>query len=172
MADLAGDITDVYAWHTDDGKVVAVVNFAGLQEAGMPATYDADMLYGIHIDNDGDAVPDIDIWARFGQNGNGDWGLQVSNLPGGDAVVEGPVEETIDAGGELRVYAGLREDPFFFDLDGFNATKMSGTVMFNNMNDSFAGLNVTSIVVEFDAAAAAGGSTGFQLWATSGRLTP
>ncbi|MFV8750297.1 DUF4331 family protein [Nannocystaceae bacterium ST9] len=166
MADLAGDLTDVYAW-TADGKLVVVVDFAGLQEPGTPATYDADMLYGIHIDNDGDNQPDLDTWVRFGQNGAGEWGVQVVDLPGGDALVEGAVETTIDAGGGLRVFAGLRDDPFFFDLDGFKATLMTGTVMFDSNNDHFAGTNVTSIVVEMDVASV--GTEDIQLWATTGR---
>ena len=35
MMNQAADITDVYAWHTDDAKVVAVVNFSGLIESGV-----------------------------------------------------------------------------------------------------------------------------------------
>jgi hypothetical protein len=85
-------------------------------------------------------------------------------------MVEGPVDTVIDAGNGLRVFAGPREDPFFFDLDGFQATLMSGTLMFDNTNDTFAGTNVTAIIVEMDAAAAADGATDIQVWATSGRL--
>ena len=83
QADSAADISDFYAWHTADDKVVAVIDFAGLAAAGDPATYDADVLYGIHIDNDGDNEPDLDVWVRFGQNGAGEWGVQVVDLPGG-----------------------------------------------------------------------------------------
>ena len=70
------------------------------------------------------------------------------------------------------VYAGSREDPFFFDLDGFLATKMTETVSFDSANDSFAGLNVTAIVIEMDSAAAAGGGTTLQAWVTTGRKAP
>ncbi len=169
QADSAADISDFYAWHTADDKVVAVIDFAGLAAAGDPATYDADVLYGIHIDNDDDNEPDLDVWVRFGQNGAGEWGVQVVDLPGADAVVEGPVDTNLDAGNGLQVYAGPREDPFFFDLDGYLATTMSGTLMFDSTNDTFAGLNVTSIVVEMDAATAGGGNDQFQMWATTGR---
>lgn len=169
MADLAGDISDFYAWHTADDKVVAVLDFAGLAAAGSAATYDADMLYGIHIDNNGDNEPDIDVWVRFGQNGAGEWGVQVVDLPGADATVEGAVDTVIDAGGGLRVFAGPREDPFFFDLEGYLETLDTQTIAFDMTRDSFAGLNVTAIVVEMDAATASGGMDGFQMWATSGR---
>jgi hypothetical protein len=167
--DTAADLTDLYAWHADD-KIVAVVDFDGLQGPGSTGTYDPDVLYGIHIDNNNDNEPDIDVWVRFGQNGAGDWGVQVVGLPGADATVEGPVDEVLDAGAGLRVFAGPREDPFFFDLDGYQATLMSSTLSFNADNDTFAGTNVTAIVVEMDAAAAADGNPApLRIWTTSGR---
>jgi hypothetical protein len=49
---------------------------------------------------------------------------------------------------------------------------MTGTVSFNSMNDSFAGLIVTAIVIEMDAAMAAGGGTTLQAWVTTGRKAP
>jgi hypothetical protein len=171
--DNAADIADVYAWHTEDGKLVAVLDFAGRQEAGTPPTYDLDVLYGIHIDNNADNMPDIDIWCRFGTNmAMDEFGVQCLNIPGTAGPVEGPVETNIDGGGGVMLYAGSREDPFFFDLEGYQMTLMSGMVMFDNTRDFFAGLNVTSIVLEMDAAMAAGGGTQFQLWATTGRLAP
>lgn len=173
QADNAADISDVYAWHTENDTLVAVINFAGLAAAGDPATYDLDVLYGIHIDNNADNTPDIDIWCRFGTNmAQDEWGVQCLNVPGADAAVEGPVETNIDGGNGVMLYAGSRDDPFFFDLDGYQATLMTETVMFNAENDFFAGRNVTSIVIEMDAAAAAGGGTTLQLWGTTGRLTP
>jgi hypothetical protein len=181
MADAPADISDFYVWNTEGGTIVAIVNFAGLAEAGSEPVYDPDVLYGIHIDNTGDNMPDIDIWARFGQNMAGDWGLQVVNLPGADAVPDpeicgtaaghcGLVETEIDTGAGTRIWAGPREDPFFFDLDGYQATLDSGNLMFSSTNDTFAGLNVTSIVVEMDAAAAADGAEDIKLWATTSRL--
>jgi hypothetical protein len=173
MADNAADLADHYVWHTDEGKLVAVMTFAGLAEAGAPPTYDPDVLYGFHIDNNADNTADIDIWCRFGTNSVMDeWGVQCLNIPGSAAPVEGLVDTNIDGGGGIMLYAGPREDPFFFDLDGYQATLMSGTLMFDSTNDSFAGLNVTSIVIEMDAAMAAGGGTTLRTWITTGRLTP
>ena len=79
-ADAAADLADIYAWHTDDRTLVVGITFAGLGLAGDPAMYDEDVLYGVHIDNDGDNLPDYDVWARFGQDELGEWGLQVENL--------------------------------------------------------------------------------------------
>jgi hypothetical protein len=173
MADNAADLADFYMWHNDEGKLVVAMTFAGLAEAGAAPTYDLDALYGFHIDNDGDHVADIDIWCRFGTNmAMDEWGVQCLNIPGSAGPVEGAVETPIDAGGGIMLFAGGREDPFFFDLDGFQATTMSGMLEFNMSNDTFAGLNVTAIVIEMDAAMAAGEGTTLQAWITSGRKAP
>lgn len=167
-SDAAADITDLYAWAEGD-SVTAVIAFAGLAESGMPATYDAGVLYGLHVDNDGDGESDHDIWIRFGQNDAGDWGVQVTGLAGQDAVV-GPVEEVIEAKLGQRVYAGLRDDPFFFDLVGFRETVATGTLSFMNTRDFFAGQNSSVIVVEFAADdLATGADDTFNVWATTGR---
>lgn len=167
---VAADITDVYAWHTEDQKIVAVLDFAGLNEAGMPAVLDRNVLYGIHIDNDGDYMADLDVWIRFGQNGAGDWGVQISGLPGGEPVVVGPVDTTLDAGAGLRAWAGLRDDPCFFDLEGFTETVTTSALAFDSTRDSFAATNVSAIVLEMDTATAAPEGT-IHLWAST-RVQP
>jgi hypothetical protein len=169
-ADAAADITDFYSWHDPAGdRIVAAMAFAGLSEGGLPATYDDGVLYGIHVDHDGDGLADHDVWVRFGQNAAGDWGVQVQGLPGAVGSVVGPVETVLDAGLNLRVFAGLRDDPFFFDFDGFNMTLASGTLSFDSERDSFRMTNVTMIVVEMSVDAAAAGSNQVQLWATTAR---
>lgn len=171
MADPAADIGDYYGWHTEGGTFVAAMTFACLTEGGSPATYDPEVLYGFHIDNDGDDMSDIDIWCRFGTNmAMDEWGVQCLNVPGAAGPVEGAVDTNIDSGDGVMLFGGPREDPFFFDFDGFLATLMSGDLSFDSANDSFAGTNCTTIVLEMDAAAAAGGATTFQTWATTARL--
>lgn len=166
-ADPAADLADVYAWHTGN-KVVAAVTFAGITASETGPVYDEDVLYTVHVDNDGDFEPDHDIYVRFGQNDDGEWGVQVENLPGSQTI-SGPVNTNLSAGGGRLVFAGWREDPFFFDLDGFRATLDSGTLSFNNERDFFEGRNVTAIVLEMDLAAAQGSGSTLNVWATTGR---
>jgi hypothetical protein len=169
-ADAAADITDFFAWHDPDGdRIVAAIAYAGLSEGGLPATYDGSVLYGIHVDNDADGVADHDVWVRFGQNAAGDWGVKIQDLPGSTEDVIGPVETDLDAGLSLRVFAGLRDDPFFFDFDGLQMTLDTGTLSFDSERDSFRNTNVTMIVVEMSIDAAAAGSDSVQLWATTAR---
>lgn len=169
VADVAADIADVYAWHSPSSITVAVT-FAGHGLPGDPAVFDPEVLYGIHVDNDGDFLADHDIWVRFAQDSLGRWGLRVEGLPGAAGpAFKGPVETVLSSGG-ARAYAGLREDPFFFDFEGLVETLTTGDVSFVSTRDSFAGENVTSIVVEMDRAIASGGAPGVKIWATTGRL--
>jgi hypothetical protein len=192
MADPAADIADLYAWHTADGTIVAIVTFQGLQNPGEEPDYDSELLYTIHIDNtadpmekadwqnnDNDNESDIQILVKFGQNGFMEWGAQFENVPGADGPIITPVQEEATSGTNVRVIAGVFEDPFFFDLDGFNMTftelqdpAAASDLMFDATRDFFENTNVHAIVVEMDAPAALDGATYLQMWATSGRLTP
>lgn len=168
MGDAAGDIADFYAWQEGE-KLVAAISFAGLRGPSSPGTYDRGTLYGIHIDDNGDAIADKTIWVRFGQNEAGEWGVKFEGIPGGDQEVIGPVDTVLDAGLELRAFAGVRDDPFFFDLDGFKATIADATLAFDASRDTFLGTNVTMIVVEMSVDGAAAGSNRVELWATTKR---
>ena len=137
-SDNPADIADFYAWHTDGGKVVAIITFAPLQGAGAEAQFDRDVLYTVHIDNtaaatglttggqrtsnDNDNESDIQINIRFGQNYLEDWGVQVENLPGVDGPIQGAVGTMIDGGDGNMAQAGQFDDPFSFDLVGFTTT--------------------------------------------------
>jgi hypothetical protein len=56
----------------------------------------------------------------------------------------------VQIAGDITVFAGPREDPFFFDLVGFNRTIGSNptAVSFTGV-DAFKGKNINAIVVEF-----------------------
>ncbi len=133
------------------------LNVQGLLEAGVEPIYDRDVLYTVHLDRDGDAISDHDIHVRFGDDGEGNHGVQVSNLPGCDGAIEGPVESVL-SDGSLAVFAGLRDDPFFFDLTGFRETLATGALAFDADRDFFAGTNVLAIVLRMDADDAGAGS--------------
>ncbi len=55
-------------------------------------------------------------------------------------------------GDGMRVYAGLRSDPFFIDLPAYLETIKTGRLAFKNPGDnSLTGLNALSLIVEVDA---------------------
>lgn len=145
--DRAADIADVYAWHTDT-SVILVMTFAGPQATTAAAMYDRDVLYTLNVSNKAPrTTTDIPIQIRFGQDGANEFGIKVQNLPGVTGDISGPVETSLTKDG-VTVRAGLFDDPFFFDLQGFQDTASTGTLAFDNTRDFFAGQNLTAVVIE------------------------
>lgn len=168
--DRAADIADLFAWHSDDHLNV-IVTFAGPQATDEPAVYDPDVLYQIHISNDGSrASTQFPIRMRFGTGAMTDeFGIQVSNVPGITGTIEGPVETTITQDG-VRVYGGLFDDPFFFDSQGFMETANTGTLSFDADRDFFAGQNLTAIVISIPRDNIENGDNLIDVWAETSRF--
>ena len=166
--DKAADIADVYMWHTDTDVVIAVT-FAGPSSATLPATYDRDVLFTINISNAGlPTDPEIQVRFRFGQDANGNWGIQLTGLPDAPDPLVGAVEQTLTRNGML-IRAGLYDDPFFFDLQGFRDTKSTGNLSIRNDRNFFAGLNDTAIVLQFPIPLVKG-TAPLNVWVTTARF--
>jgi hypothetical protein len=66
------------------------------------------------------------------------------------------------------VFAGLRDDPFFFDLARFNEIVMGMTTEFRDPGvDTFAGANALAIVVEVPVSMI--GPVSFGVWGAASR---
>lgn len=186
-SDRAADIADLYAWHRSEGttqRLVTVLTFAG-PNAPTPTqrmSCDRDVLYNILIDNTGDARPDLTISARMGTDDRMNCFVQWTGLPGTTGPVVTPAEH-MRTFGDVKVYAGLRDDPFFFDLQGFrdtlaaagNSTTPAGIggtrgIRMTNDRDFFAGKNSSALVIEMPLTAATGSATRLKIWATTARI--
>ena len=148
VPDKAADIADIFAWHSGD-TVKVIVTFAGPNATALPATYDRDVLYRIFVSTAPPAdTPEIVIRVRFGPGqGPNEWGVRFEGVPGVTGAIEGPVETTLVKDG-VKARAGLFDEPFFFDLQGFRETRSMGTLRFNNQRDFFASTNDTALVLE------------------------
>lgn len=167
-AQLAADIGDYYAWH-DGGQLNLVLTFGTFAAPGLPASFNRDILYGFHFDTSAsaDGISDIDVYARFSQDVSGNWGLQISGI--GDEALEGPVE-TVLTNDEMTGWAGLADDPFFFDQTGFRTTLSTGTLSFDPTRDDVAGLNVTAIAIQLPVDSILSGGGALQTWTTTSSL--
>ncbi|RVQ65132.1 DUF4331 domain-containing protein [Croceicoccus ponticola] len=168
--DRAADIADLYAWHTDSSVILALT-FAGPQATDRPATYDRDVLYTINLSNAAPrTTPDIPIRVRFAPgNVEGSYGVQIEGLPGVSGALTGAVETDILKDG-VKAHAGLFDDPFFFDLQGFKDTAATGTLSFKSTRDFFAGQNLTGVVIEIPRNRIANGDNPVDVWATTARF--
>lgn len=160
------DITDIYAFQSpaDNTKMVFVMNTQGLMSpsATASAVFPSNVLYEFNIDNSGDNVEDLVIQCLV-QNGKMRvYGPEAVGTPGTVSTIKtsGPMTEVnVTAYGAapvtgsnnngIKIFAGPRDDPFFFDLVRFREVIAGTQTSFRNPGvDSFAGTNVMSIVVE------------------------
>lgn len=172
--DRNADIADLFVWHQGTGanaSLVAVVTFAGPTPptAGQAVPCDRDVLYGIHISNDADQDPEFSIYARFGEDDLGNCFVSFDGIPGTTRPVIAPLERVVTRSG-VKVFAGLRDDPFFFDLQGFQETLSMGTIRMINDRDFFSGLNSAALVVEFPLVAISPGGEVINSWSTTARF--
>jgi len=179
----AADINDVYAFRSatnPDNLVVALtVNPLTAPAQNTSVRFASDVSYNIHVDNTGDLVADATASITF--NGDGTQ-FTVSGL--GDPIT-GAVTSSSASGpmvtetGPFKVFAGLRDDPFFFDLVGFQTflagpyTPTAGLRQGSTPADTFAGTNVSAIVLELPIVALTGQSTSntgtIKAWASTSR---
>lgn len=117
LADPAADITDVYAWL--DGKdLVLIMNVA--PNATIESRFSDKLQYVFHTTSGaafGEKTSPLDIICTF----NAD---QKISCWAGDQYVTGDAskpEGIMSESGKLKVFAGLRDDPFFFNLTGFGS---------------------------------------------------
>lgn len=169
----AADIDDVYAWH-EGSNLNIVTTFSGptapSATAGTRGIYSRNSQFLIHISEN--ATPTVDthtIKVRFGQ-ATGRWGVQLSGIPGRTEPLVGPVESLLQSR-DVKAFVGLRDDPFFFDLEGFRATLSTGALAFMTTRDFFAGKNTTAIALQFPTTAATT-SGNIRVWVSSGTVAP
>lgn len=118
-ADPTADITDLYTW-TDQGNVVFALNVTPL--AAPTAKFSDKVQYVIHTESStafGKAGEKVDIIVTF------DAAQKASVWIGETGYVTGNASDPkglASADGKFKVFAGLRDDPFFFNLDGFKKT--------------------------------------------------
>ncbi|KAB7531092.1 DUF4331 domain-containing protein [Flagellimonas olearia] len=195
-AGTTSDIADFYAFEPSEGSdnTVFVVD---VQSNVLPelayGTFDEDVLTEINIDLDGDLVEDqvIQAIARdgrmyfFGPAAPAQTGLNSQVLmdsPLGDVEISGatPIVETTNG---VSLFAGPRQDPFFFDFFQFNAvispdmeSAPGGFLPPEEAADTFDGANTLSIIVEIPnamlgtpTATNALGLTVYKTWVTTNR---
>ena len=161
QADGRIDINDVYVF-TSGSNTVLAMTVNPLAGALSPTTFRPDAVYQVKVDNDGDAQADIAYRIEFEDTGrNGTQRLTLSRATDDDAendtgtgvqIAKGKTAGSDDSrrvnpiSGGGKLYAGLRDDPFFFDLVAFQSglAFCPGGVG----TDFFPGFNVSAIVLE------------------------
>lgn len=172
------DINDVYAFESGSNLVIAMtVNPLTSPANTGTLSLDTNAVYQFKIDANGDAIADTAIKMTFSGSGpvqdvtvyQATGSAASTNDASGTMVAQGKTSTgsgvTVIEGQGGKFYVGPRDDPFFFDLAGFQAgLNFTGV-------DTFKGTNVTAIVVEIPASFVPALSTNGALgvWATTNR---
>ena len=165
------DINDVYVFRAPDNAnrtVIAMTVNPAINLFG--GNFGTSVRYILNVDKNGDNKADLAYVARFGRvdrdsdakNPEQDYrivkytGSNARSFENGTTVAWGESN-----GGNaktrysLRAWAGVRSDPFFFDLTGFigtttklkTGTAVGGDALGNHPTDFFANLNTNAIVL-------------------------
>ncbi|WP_178983933.1 DUF4331 family protein [Winogradskyella helgolandensis] len=179
------DITDFYAFRGENtSNLVLVANVQGLLTPGntAAASFDERVLLEFNIDTDGDNVEDLVIQATprdgkmyfFGPTTPSSTGLNstiVSTTANAGVVDITSYGETamVEEFAGMKFFAGPRDDPFFFDFNKYTEIIAGDATGFASPgDDTFAGSNVLSVVVEVPKSMIGGTGT-INTWVESKR---
>jgi hypothetical protein len=160
------DINDVYVFRAPDNAnrtVLAMTVNPAINLFG--GNFGRNVRYIFNIDRNGDEKADLAYVARFDRpdkDGDQDYrirkytGSRARSLEDGKTVAWGETNDrSARTTGGLKAWAGVRSDPFFFDLTGFigtttlltTGTAVGGDGLGNDPTDFFANLNTNAIVL-------------------------
>ena len=173
--DPGADLADVFAFldPNDNSKVVLALDVEGFvvpSELLNLSFFAPDVTYRLEIENTGDAAPDQTIDITFSeQTSRSQPQTATIKLPNGQVftapttvqtlnATPNPFVVTTDPASGASFFAGLTDDPFYFDIVGFNrfvASVLAGSpdpTKLQRGRDSFAGYNIHMIALELPAA--------------------
>jgi hypothetical protein len=192
------DINDVFVFPASTpGRIVLAMTTASPIAPGNQLTFNPNLLYQIKIDNTGDAKEDRVIQVTFTGTGSSQQvhvrgpavpaqlGTMNTLITSGTEVT-GPINAAIGSTSGMQVFAGLRDDPFWIDLEQFfrilpDRKPVSGSLSQlpdqptasawrNPGIDFLKGLNALAIVIELPVAdLTAGGNAKIGVWGTISR---
>lgn len=175
VANNSADIADVYLFlnPNDNSKVILAMSVGGSivpAENASSGFFDHTLRYRFSFENTGDAAGDLFFEITFTkqtsrsapqvatikQNGVTLFTANTT-VSSSTATTAPPPVVTTDPNTGISIFAGLREDPFFFDVPAelrYRASLTSNAPnpsVFNRARDSFAGYNVNMIVLSIPA---------------------
>ena len=173
--DQGSDIADVFAFldPNDNTKVILAFDTHGFivpAENANLGFFDSTITYRFQIENTGDAKGDGNIDVTFSKQTDrampqtatikllsGATFTAPTTISSATATTAPSPTITTDANSGVSFFAGLTDDPFFFDIPAelqYRKSRVDGSpnpTFFNRKRDSFAGYNVEMIVLSVPA---------------------
>lgn len=165
VQDTGSDIADLYAYQSPQNanNLVFAATVKGLMSpsATANAQFDENVMIEFNIDNNGDAVEDLVIQCIFENGQVSAYGPYAPAMTGLNSSIDSNATLTqanitaygsnavVGTNNGISVFAGPRDDPFFFDLTQYSAILGGNATSFNDPGtDAFEGTNVLAVVVE------------------------
>ena len=168
----SADLNDLYVFldPNNNDRVVVILTAVGFTVPGEAvnfSVFDHELVFEFQFETTFDARPDQRIQVRFSRKRTSGANPQTATitLPDGQSfeapttssnLGDDPPAPTITTGPEdIRFFAGSADDPFFFDIPGFNrfvASVLAGAAdpaLLERGRDSFAGYNTLAIAFSF-----------------------
>lgn len=180
--DRSTDLGDGYLFldPNDNSKVIVLMTFSGFIVPGENVNFGVfseDVRYTLDFENTGDATIDQSYFVTFGPKTaptaaqtatirlpNGTSFTAPTTPPSNTAETAPAPVVTTDPASGVSFFAGLVDDPFFFDIPAFGrflASVRAGApdaTVFNRGRDSFAGYNILAIGLSIPKASLMGSS--------------
>lgn len=147
------DINDLYAFMNPEDAEEVVMIMTIFPDANTQSTFSTNLNYQFFVQNyDGGTPGDhLKITCTFPTTDQVSCSL-------GSITAAGALGTTIEPGNGLRVYTGLRDDPFFFNGPGLANSLDAGSPQFTDpqpeneggLTNTFANMNILAIVLGID----------------------
>ena len=186
-ANPSGDIADIYAWRTEDGKLALIQTVVG--------EFSDDVQYVLHVGRSATALTNPDAWTdiicTFAGKTVSCWAGETDFVSGDASALTGIGDAT------FRVHTGQHADPFFFyeaglgqavdtmiqtldqfpldpagcpQLDANSSFVLTGMLDGSNQGpatNTYESANVSAIVIEIDPSLIAGTGQFFGIWGST-----
>jgi hypothetical protein len=185
--DKALDLLDVFAFvsPTNNDQIVLALTMNGFTVPGeLGIGFATNALYEVKIDNTGDFREDLVIQFTFDKIGAAQMmtvrgpaapirrGATSKLLPNSEILLTGAANGTELTSGDVKAFAGLRDDPFFTDLIWVvrqTGIVAGGPLARANGIDFLAGLNASIIAVQVPRDSIKGDTNNINVWGTTSR---
>ena len=163
--DPAADINDLFAFMNPNDPNELILAATYVPFAGSGSKFSDAIEYSFNISNDANNYKMLTCTFDVSDS--------VSCAYDGGTPVTGNVGEIIQ-GDSMRIYTGLRDDPFFFDFVAFGQTVATLQPQFTNPgNNTFLGLDTLAIVIGIDKSVVTNENANptLSIYATTNRLS-
>jgi hypothetical protein len=167
--DPAADLNDIYLFVNPNNANETIILNTYFPVATFNSRFSDAVEYRTHITNNAGGETTITCRASNG-------GTTVSCTGPGGLAASGLIERT-NTGTGMRLWAGLRDDPFFFDVDAFNATRGASppappAARFRNpgVNGFTGNTLVMGLAIESNRLTNNGASPQLKVWGSTNRL--